>query len=916
MLQHIFGSVSHPTDFLYDKTMHVLEEDFFSTDCPLVGDCHKWYYAYDEMFNAAKNSSVLLDPERVVDLAFEKMRDTIQIGILDLEYARIREDALNSDIYFDFLSEENKIVDRTTPQTKAFPAEDNTSVNGAYNICNIFMVSPTVLSTATLNPTFNIGELVFMTDNMHGAYLGGELHLLIDFGNGAGMQEIFLIDGDNNIDIEYPEKGEYIIEAVAIAGAEIVKRSLSRIVVNDGLTQDELFELGVLSRERDDFNDLGLNVFEYSSQCSDFADEEKIIFIVSGYNALSFSERLGKRGILDLYEKYILNGKLHNLISFGYRFVIVDWKNPNDDLRVNAERLRDLMHYYICEATNEEQFVVIGQSMGCLIARYALTRMEGDWSCDCRDEKKHNTRLFISNDGPHQGANIPMSIQCLYGKMFKEDGPLSGVIEFLNSLAKANLNFDTTLLNGTAVCQMLNAHYSTGGEDNVFAAHPLHDEFFIELANLGDYPTLCKNVALSNGTLDGYNQLNAINKDGVVSRFCETERAINDNLFCFNNEMQFRVLGFSFSNHLHLNLRTNPNGSGLLYNVEHFKIKPKLEVGFWNIQIEEERIGACESKVGHNLLPYCVSPGGYVGLEEGSSFAMASYLQCGIPWLLEFRDQMTLQTDGLGFSLIPVASALDYEHQDLNLRLSELSNDEIMSKTPFDVIIGRTGLDVSYNEHHESLLNHVLFSNDTVYYDDNLTKRLLVNAEIGDFEIYLENAELSYGASLRIRDNIYLRRAPYYEYPSRDILQLTHPYVKAVSREDDYIGGDLLQGYYNGSESDVPFWGEYEMEQCALNPFYISKYKDFVGNKLLDNDNTILQPFLRISQSEELTLSNLGRESCSLSLYNIYGDVVLHKDVNMFANTIQISNLTKNSLYILGLQTQDGEIITSKILVY
>ena len=48
-----------------------------------------------------------------------------------------------------------------------------------------------------------------------------------------------------------------------------------------------------------------------------------------------------------------------------------------------------------------EKNIVIGPSMGGLISRYALNYMESQ-------NIDHDTRLYISFDAPHTGANVPI----------------------------------------------------------------------------------------------------------------------------------------------------------------------------------------------------------------------------------------------------------------------------------------------------------------------------------------------------------------------------------------------------------------------------------------------------------------------------------------------------------------------------
>ena len=49
----------------------------------------------------------------------------------------------------------------------------------------------------------------------------------------------------------------------------------------------------------------------------------------------------------------------------------------------------------------------MGYSMGGLVARYALAYMEDR-------NINHDTRLYISVDTPHQGANVPVGLQAMF----------------------------------------------------------------------------------------------------------------------------------------------------------------------------------------------------------------------------------------------------------------------------------------------------------------------------------------------------------------------------------------------------------------------------------------------------------------------------------------------------------------------
>src|SRR5690554_3514167 len=68
------------------------------------------------------------------------------------------------------------------------------------------------------------------------------------------------------------------------------------------------------------------------------------------------------------------------------------------------------VNHSLSTSGSSEEIVVIGPSMGGQIARYALAYMEKQESLAVAN-MDHNTRLYVSFDSPHLGANIPLSLQ-------------------------------------------------------------------------------------------------------------------------------------------------------------------------------------------------------------------------------------------------------------------------------------------------------------------------------------------------------------------------------------------------------------------------------------------------------------------------------------------------------------------------
>lgn len=91
----------------------------------------------------------------------------------------------------------------------------------------------------------------------------------------------------------------------------------------------------------------------------------------------------------------------------GYDVTLVNFQNGADYIERNAMALVALLqreNAKLAANGSTEQIAIIGPSMGGLVSRYALAYME-------KNNIPHNTRLWVSFDSPHLGANIPMAAQ-------------------------------------------------------------------------------------------------------------------------------------------------------------------------------------------------------------------------------------------------------------------------------------------------------------------------------------------------------------------------------------------------------------------------------------------------------------------------------------------------------------------------
>ncbi len=209
------------------------------------------------------------------------------------------------------------------------------------------------------------------------------------------------------------------------------------------------------------------------------------------------------RSIADMYNSFNFNGnnmadilRDEGFDPIGLNFPQYSTGGANIDggadyIQRNAMVLLELINLINTQKVGSEELVIIGPSMGGLIARYTLSYME-------QNSMPHETRLYISFDSPHLGANIPVSFQYLLNYFAKvlEDPDAQLVVDLL--------------LNSPAAKEMIIDHYLghllTGSDFEQdpslllpIGAPNFRDAFQTELDNLG-FPQQVRNVSMINGS--------------------------------------------------------------------------------------------------------------------------------------------------------------------------------------------------------------------------------------------------------------------------------------------------------------------------------------------------------------------------------------------------------------------------------
>jgi hypothetical protein len=185
----------------------------------------------------------------------------------------------------------------------------------------------------------------------------------------------------------------------------------------------------------------------------------------------------------------------HLDLTANYDLVFLNFNNGTDDIRRNARLFQEAVRLVNNMKRNmngvREQNVVLGISMGGLVARYGLAQIVAE------NTQNAETRLLLTYDSPHRGANVPLGFQAAFNDMYKANVagiPLRWVVPALGK--------GKTLLESMAVRQMLIVRDDNLGTDF------LRTEYR-QMVNrgLGN----CRMIAVSKGSECGIPQLQTNN---------------------------------------------------------------------------------------------------------------------------------------------------------------------------------------------------------------------------------------------------------------------------------------------------------------------------------------------------------------------------------------------------------------------
>lgn len=232
-----------------------------------------------------------------------------------------------------------------------------------------------------------------------------------------------------------------------------------------------------------------------------------------------------------------------------YDIVIVNWHGGADFVQRNAFALIEVLNQLNAMKVGDEPNILVGPSMGGVIANYALAYSEAHEGEP--NVKAHEVGVFISDDAPLYGANIPIGVQYAVANLTMNLSSLSNftngvneiiaipdAIDFLNiihplpSLEEKKHQALMALFGISSPCALQILNYSIFGStyqlqdgsslgnpsqiytyqqyiDNIgnndlkvsaLNHHPFFDQLQAELAAIGHFPKNCQLLAMANAS--------------------------------------------------------------------------------------------------------------------------------------------------------------------------------------------------------------------------------------------------------------------------------------------------------------------------------------------------------------------------------------------------------------------------------
>ncbi|SHJ25762.1 Lecithin:cholesterol acyltransferase [Cruoricaptor ignavus] len=413
--------------------------------------------------------------------------------------------------------------------------------------------------------------------------------------------------------------------------------------------------------------------------------------------------------------KGMKNSELQSYLIENYDIIYVDWGIGTDYIQNNAELLKKAIRWVNQNKVGTEKNIVMGQSMGGLVARYALKDMEDKG-------ENHDTKLYISHDAPHLGANTPLGIQYMLrnvSKTFLKSPVVAGINYILSPVVFGVPISEVLTVADTPASRQMLINYV---DKNYNIDNSVHNSWQSTLKTKG-YPQQTRNVAISNGSECGTDQnLQDLVTMHHVSKgwFIDFIGALIGGVTLDPGQVILSILPGKSRYHYDFVVRpmTNLNENKELYNG---KIVYKKDI-LWFIPSQNTLLS------GSNYQPQGILP---IDKYGGGKYR---FPKNSLPRFI--GDYLTVSY----FSFVPTPSALDYKFGNQSLIESDyqktFSPFDDLQNTPFVNFVAEKVDDYSANNNHiffsqrngQFIINQL--STDTAIQNQKITTAYLCGSKI------------------------------------------------------------------------------------------------------------------------------------------------------------------------------------------
>lgn len=495
-------------------------------------------YEYFNDTRKGKTTQELLNLEPVADIMLGFIQTPYQFMSWEMDtntyYNPIRFDSVNNKFilnigtlnfqdsiiidttYYDAVLDSTITIDTAYLASASMNVDADTVVSKLFERREMLILSTLVDNRVCLAQnepvTFRIPSNLVIT-NPDCMFICRELHIDFDDGNG-----IVPVTPDALISITYPTYGTKTIRAY----------------VYDSVNQEYLYPASsptkvfvskcVLGKEPDDnivnpdFNPCNIPDGGYGTgesvawvkyKKNGAQAITKPVILVEGFESGKFDAATGpeydlgsKYGFGDINWRSLTSGgfpsyakqlKLlpyfaDSMLSIGYDVIFFDLRTNRAKIQKNANSLINLIQYVnavLDSNGSDEEIIVIAPSMGGIISRYAIRKMELHDCC-------HNIRLWFSFNGQHHGATIPLGLQEMLWALGTDFNPPEDEGIRAGDAAKATY---VNVMNAPVTRQLLVYHREP-------TAILDHEQLYGELDSMG-YPEVPRIFALISGSDQG-----------------------------------------------------------------------------------------------------------------------------------------------------------------------------------------------------------------------------------------------------------------------------------------------------------------------------------------------------------------------------------------------------------------------------